>query len=85
MLRPCPESKQEVRQISLPKLKTTAKTTPARYSFLKYRQIFILLLWLMKIFLQLINKKKNSLKIFTFVEAKHRSFLDQADHSIDLF
>lgn len=40
MLRAYPGSKKEVRQISLPKLKTTAKIIASRYSFLKYIHIY---------------------------------------------
>lgn len=78
-MRPYPGSKQELRQISLPKLKTTAKITPARYSCLKYRHIYPAVTADENIFT--INYKKNYLKFFTFVKAKHRSFLDQVDHS----
>lgn len=83
MLRPYPGSKQEVRQISLPKSKITAKLLLQDTAFW-HTDLLILLLQLMKIFLQLITKKKY-LKTFTFVKGKHRSFPDQADHSIDLF
>lgn len=67
MLRPYPGSKQEVRQISLPKLKTTARITPARYSFLKYRPIYPAVTGDENIFT--IHNKKKKPKNFYFCKA----------------